>query len=151
MATIVEMLDELEKVRLAPIVLPALKILDPVLGALPRGFLKSVVSRPETRDSLVKTVEGLSPVLPDMIKLLGHIAESKLATGLLSLGAIVSAPFVRLSAPLVAKLVIPGSGPALKLASRSGSVLPPVIRFSDSLVRAELVIERPLRRILSFW
>jgi len=32
MATIVEMLDELEKVRLAPIVLPALKILDPRRG-----------------------------------------------------------------------------------------------------------------------
>jgi len=132
MATIVEMLDELE-------------------SALPRGFMQPVLSRPETRDSLVKTVEGLSPVLPDAIKLLGHVAESKLATGLLSFWATISAPFVRLTAPLVAKLVIPGSGPALKLASRLVPVLPPVIRFSDSLVQAELLLERPLRRILSFW
>jgi len=151
MATIVEMLDELEKVMLAPVMLPALKILDPVMGALPRGFMQPVLSRPETRDSLVKTVEGLSPVLPDAIKLLGHVAESKLATGLLSFWAAISAPFVRLTAPLVAKLVIPGSGPALKLASRLVPVLPPVIRFSDSLVQAELLLERPLRRILSFW
>lgn len=149
MATIVEMLDELEKARLAPIVLPSLRIADPVLGALPRGWLQSILSRRETRDSLVKTVEGLSPVLPDMIRFLGHVAESKLATGLFSFSAAISAPIMKLLAPALAKLVVPGSGPALKLAGRSGSVLPPVIKVLDGMARAELYLERPLKHILS--
>ena len=149
MATIVEMLDELEKVRLAPIVLPALRIADPIMGSLPRGFLKPILSRRETQDSLVKTVESVSPVLPDMIRFLGHLSESKLATGLLSFWAAILAPIMRLLAPAVAKLVVPGSGPALRLAGHSGSVLPPIVKVLDAMARAELYLERPLTRILS--
>ena len=149
MATIVEILDELEKARLAPIVLPALRIADPILGALPRGFLQSILLSRETRDSLVKTVEGLSPMLPDMIRFLGHVSQSKLTTGLFSFWAAMSTPIMKLFAPAVAKLVVPGSGPALKLAGRSGSVLPPLVKFLDGMVRAELYLEKPLRKILS--
>ena len=149
MATIVEMLDELEKARLAPIVLPALRIADPILGALPRGCLQSILSSRQTCDSLVRTVEGLSPVLPDMIRFLGHVSESKLATGLFSFWAAILAPITKLLAPAVAKLVVPGSGPALSLAGRSGSVLPPLIKVLDGMARAELYLERPFKRILS--
>jgi hypothetical protein len=145
MATIIEMLDELEKVRLAPLVLPALKMLDPVLYALPRGALESMVGTPAAREDLVKTVEGASPVLPEMIRLLGHLAESRLTTGLLSLSATVLTPFMKLSAPVLARLIVPCSGPALKLASRSGRVLPCMVRSLDVLVRLEIFLERPFR------
>ena len=149
MATIVEVLDELEKTRLAPIVLPALRIADPVLGALPRGCLQSILSSRKTRDSLVRTVESLSPVLPDIIRFLGHVSESKIATGLFSFWAAISVPVMKLLAPAVAKLVVPGSGPALNLAGRSGSILPPLIKVLDGMARAELYLERPLKHILS--
>jgi len=150
MATIVEILDELEKARLEPIVLPALRIADPILAALPRGCLQSILLSRETRDSLVKTVEGLSPMLPDIVRFLGHVAQSKLTTGLFSFWAAMSTPIMKLFAPAVAKLVVPGSGPALKLAGRSGSVLPPLIKVLDGMTRAELYLERPFKRILSF-
>ena len=91
MATIVEMLDELEKVRLTPMVVPVLTMADPVLAAMPKGSLGALFSRRDTRESLIKTVEAFSPVLPDAIKFVGHVAESKLMTGLLSFWAAVPA------------------------------------------------------------
>lgn len=145
MASTVEIVNELGKVRLAPLVLPLLRMIDPIMGALPQGSLQSIVSRKDRRDNLVKTVEAASPVLPDMIRFLGHVAESKLATGLLSLCATVSVPFLKLFAPALSRLLVPLSGPALGLAGRSGSVLPSLTRGLDALLRWELAIERPLR------
>jgi hypothetical protein len=146
MTTVIDLVDELGKVRLVPLLVPALKIADPILGSLPRGFLRSILARKDRRDNLVKTVEAASPVLPEMIRLLGHLAESKLATGLLSLSAVILTPIARLSAPVIARLVVPLSAPALGLAGRSGSVLPSLVRGLDRLVRIELFFERPFKR-----
>lgn len=146
MTTVIELVDELGKVRLAPLVLPALKMLDPVLCALPEGALEDMVSGRAAREDLVKTLEDASPVLPRIIRLAGRMAESKLATGLLALMAVVLAPFMKLLAPVLARLIVPCSGPALKLASRSGRILPLAVRFLDVLVTAELALERPFRR-----
>lgn len=146
MTTVVELVDELGKVRLAPLVLPALKMLDPVLCALPKGALEDMISGRGARDNLVKTLEGASPVLPQMIGLLGHMAESKLSTGLLALLAVVLTPFMKLLAPVLARLIVPCSGPGLKLAAHSGRILPLTVRFLDVLVTAELALERPFKR-----
>jgi hypothetical protein len=148
MADFIEILDELEKVNLAPILVPALKMADPLLGSLPRGFLPSMLSRQGTRNSLIKTVAGLSPMMPDMIRFLGHISESKLATGLLSLSASISTPIMRLSAPIASKLVVPLSGPMLGLVGRSVPLLPLLIKGMDRLVRVELLFERGLKRLV---
>lgn len=150
MADLIEILDELEKVNLAPILMPALKISDPLLGSLPKGFLPSMLSRKETRNSLIKTVEGLAPIMPDMIRFLGHVSESKLATGFLSLSVSISTPIIKLSAPVASKLVVPLSGPVLGLVSRSVPVLPSLIKGMDGLVRVELLFERGLKRVSPF-
>jgi len=150
MADLIEILDELEKVNLAPILMPALKISDPLLGSLPKGFLPSMLSRQETRNSLIKTVEGLSPIMPDMIRFLGHVSESKLATGVLSLLASISTQIMKLSAPVASKLVVPLSGPVLGLVSRLVPILPSLIKGMDGLVRAELLLERGLKRVSPF-
>ena len=149
MADLIEILGELEKVNLAPILIPALKMSDPLMGSLPKGSLPSMLSRKETRNSLIKTVEGLSPIMPSMIRFLGHVSESKLATGVLSLSASISVPIMKLLAPVASKLIVPLSGPALGLVSRLLPVLPSLIKGMDSLVRAELFLERPFKRIFS--
>jgi len=148
MADFIGILDELEKVNLAPILVPALKMSDPLLGSLPKGFLPSMLSRQKTRNSLIKTVAGLSPMMPDMIRFLGHVSQSKLATGFLSLSAGISTPIMRLSAPITSKLVVPLSGPLLGLVSRSVPVLPSLVKGMDGLVRAELLFERGLKRLV---
>jgi len=148
MADLIEILDELEKVNLAPILMPALKMSDPLMGSLPKGFLPSMLSRQKTRNTLIKTVEGLAPIMPDMIRFLGHVSESKLATGFLSLSASISTPIMRLSAPIASKLVVPLSGPVLGLVSRSVPMLPSLIKGMDGLVRAELFLERGLKRVV---
>jgi len=123
MVKIKEILAELEKVNLAPLLMPVLKMSDPLMGSLPKGFLPSMLSHKQTRSSLVKTVEALSPIMPAMIRFLGHISESKLATGVFSLWASIATPIMKLLAPLVSKLVVPLSGPALKLVSSLAPVL----------------------------
>ena len=146
MATIVEMLDELEKVRLTPMVVPVLTMADPVLAAMPKGSLGALFSRRDTRESLVRTVEAFSPVLPDAIKFVGHVAESRLMTGLLSFWAAVLKRTAGLWAPLAARLVIPLARSALGLTGRSSRVLPPIIGGLDRLTRLELALERPFTR-----
>jgi len=107
-----------------------------------------MLSRQKTRNSLIKTVAGLSPMMPDMIRFLGHVSQSKLATGFLSLSAGISTPIMRLSAPITSKLVVPLSGPLLGLVSRSVPVLPSLVKGMDGLVRAELLFERGLKRLV---
>ena len=146
MANLVEVVDALGEVRLAPVVVPILKMLDPIMGSLPQGSLQSVVSRNDRSDNLVRTVESASPALPEMIAFLGHLSESRLATGSLSLGATASAPLLKILAPFIARLIPPLSGPALGISARSGRVLPPAIGFLDRVVRAELFVEKSLSR-----
>jgi len=146
MTTVIELVDELGKVRLAPLVLPALKMLDPVLCALPEGALEDMVSGRAARDNLVKTLEDASPVLPRIIRLAGRMAESKLTTGILTLMAVLLTPFMKLLAPVLARLIVPCSGPGLKLAAMSGRVLPLTVGFLEVLVAAELALERPFTR-----
>ena len=143
MTTVIELVDELGKVRLAPLVLPALKMLDPVLCALPEGALEDMVSGRAARDNLVRTLEGASPVLPRIIRLAGRMAESKLATGLLALTAVLLTPFMKLAAPVLARLIVPCSGPGLKLASMSGRMLPLTVGLLDVMVTVELALETP--------
>ncbi len=146
MAELVEVVEELGKVRLAPLVIPVLKVIDPIMEALPRGSLQAIISAKKKRERLVETVEGAAPVLTDMIRFAGHLAESRLATGLLSFTATLSAPFVKLSAPLLSRLVVPLSGPALRLTGGSRFVLSPAVKLLDALVRAELFFEKPFKR-----
>ncbi|MBE0481066.1 MAG: hypothetical protein IBX68_08810 [Dehalococcoidia bacterium] len=148
MADLVELVDELGRVRLAPIVLPVLKLADPVMGALPEWSLQSTLAGGEIRDSIVKTVESLSPVLIDAIRFLGHVSESRLATGLLSFTAAVLAPPVRLLSPVLAILALLGAGVLLKLAAHSGPVLRPSITALDRITRIELSLEKRLKRFL---
>lgn len=146
MAEMVEIVDELGKTRLSPLVLPVLKLIDPIMGALPKGSLQTILSNRKSRERLVKTVEGASPVLLAMIRFLAHLSESRLITGLLSISATLLTPIIRLLAPILSRLVVPLSGPALKLAGGSGSVLAPAVKILDSLVRVELFLEKPFKR-----
>jgi hypothetical protein len=147
MATLIEIVDELGKVRLAPIVLPALKMVDPILASLPRGSFRSILSSTDRSNNLVGTVEAASPSLPAMIRMAGHLAESRLVTGLLSLTATVSAPMIGVIAPLIARTIVPLSGPALSAASRSGRVMPSMVRMLDRMIRGLLFFERKVFRL----
>ena len=146
MTTVIELVDELGKVRLAPLVLPALKLLDPILCALPEGALEDMVSGRAARENLVKILEDASPLLPRIIRLAGHMAESKLTTGLLVLVAVLLTPFMKLVAPVLARLIVPCSGFGLKLAALSAPILPFTVRLLEIMVAAELALERPFTR-----
>ena len=145
MVEITDILDELEKVKLAPILIPVLKISDPLMGALPKGSLKDMMARKGTQDDLVKTVEGLAPLFPALIRFAGHMAESKLATGYLSLWANIATPIMKPLNPLMARLVVPSVGPSLKLTNALIPVLPAMVGVYDIFLRLEVSIERIFR------
>lgn len=145
MVEITEILDELEKVKLAPILIPVLKMSDPLMGALPKGSLKDMMARKGTQDDLVKTVEGLAPLFPALIRFAGHMAESKLATGYLSLLANIATPIMKPLNPVMARLVVPSVGPSLKLTNALAPIFPLFLKVSDIFLRLEVSIERIFR------
>jgi hypothetical protein len=82
-----------------------------------------------------------------MIRMAGHLAESRLVTELLSLTATVSTPTIRVVARLIARTIVPLSGPALGAASRSGRLLPSMVRMLDGIVRVLLFFEKKVLRL----
>lgn len=142
MVEITDILDELEKVKLAPILIPVLKASDPLMGALPKGSLKDMMARKGTQDGLVKTVEGLAPLLPALIKYSGHLAESRLVTGAISLGVNITTPIMKPFNPLMARMVVPSIGPSLILTNLMMPILPLMLKVSDFFVRMEVSLER---------
>jgi hypothetical protein len=145
MVTIIDILAELEKIRMAPLLIPVLKMGDPLAGSLPPGSLKSMIARKETHDDLVNTVERVVPLLPSWIRFAGHLAESKLATGSISLLANVATPIMKPLYPFIAKLSVPLIGPSLKPFNASIPLVDVMIRVSDSFWRAEVSFEKIFR------
>lgn len=145
MVTIIDILAELEKVSLEPLLIPVLKASDPLMGSLPKGSLKAMLESKGTQDGLVKTVEGMAPLFPALIRYAGHLAESKLATGAISLGVNITTPIMKPFNSLMAKLLVPSIGPMLKLTNAMMPIIPPMIKVSDSLVKMEVGIERVFR------
>ena len=142
MVEITDILDELEKVRLAPLLIPVLKASDPLMGSIPQGSLKSMMAHRGTQDGLVKTVEGLAPLLPALIKYAGHLAESRLITGAISLGVNVTTPIMKPFNPLMARMVVPSIGPSLILTNLMVPLFPLTLKVSDFFVRMEVSLER---------
>lgn len=142
MVSIIDILAELEKVRLAPLLIPVLKASDPLMGSIPQGSLKSMLAHKGTQDGLVKTVEGLAPLFPALIRYAGHLAESRLITGAISLGVNITTPIMKPFNPLMAKLVVPSIGPSLILTNLMIPLFPSMLKVSDFFVRMEVSLER---------
>jgi len=54
---------------------------------------------------------------------------------------------MKLLSPALAKLVVPGADPALRLAGRSLTVLPALVKTLDGITRAELYLEKPFKKL----
>lgn len=142
MVTIIDILAELEKVRLAPLLVPVLKASDPLMGSLPQGSLKSMLANKGTQNGLVKTVEGLTPLFPALIRYAGHLAESRLVTGAISLGVNITTPIMKPFNPLMAKMVVLSIGPSLILTNLMIPLFPLTLKISDTFLRMEVSLER---------
>ncbi len=145
MVTIIDILAELEKVSLEPLLIPVLKASDPLMGSLPKGSLKTMLESKGTQDGLVKTVEGMAPLFPALIRYAGHLAESKLALSFISSMCIIVAAIMKPFNPLMAKLLVPSIGPMLKLTNAMMPIIPPMIKVSDSFLRKEIAAENVFR------
>jgi len=145
MVQITDLLDELEKINLAPLLIPVLKMGDPLLIALPQGAIKDMIARKGTHDDIVITVEKVVPLLPSWIRYTGHLAESKLTLGFISLIGIIATPIMKPFYPLIARISIPLIGPSLKPFNASIPLVNIMIKISDILLRMEIGIERIFR------
>ena len=145
MTTIIDILDELEKVRLAPLLIPVLKMGDPLLIALPQGAIKDMLARKETHADIVITVEKVVPLLPSWIRYTGHLAESKLTLSFISLIGIIATPIMKPFYPLITRISLPLIGPSLKPFNASIPLVNFMIKVSDSFLRMEIGIEKVFR------
>ncbi len=146
MMTIPDILKELEKVRLEPLLLTAMKAIDPYLGALPKGSLEYLVNDRGTRNGIVNMIEQLTPVLPGLIRFLGTLAESRLITGLFKLSVRLMTPISRMIAPFVAKPMLNFAGTAVSFVGRIIPAIPSVVKVLNVFWKTEVMIEKGVKR-----
>jgi hypothetical protein len=92
---LMDLLHELEKVRLEPLVIPTLMMVDPILAAIPQGAIKSFLDRQKPREGQFTILEKLVPYSPWMIKIIGVLARSKVIIGLYTLLAFILTPIIK--------------------------------------------------------
>lgn len=73
-----EVVNELERVELAPLILPLMKIIDPIAKAVPEGVVRDFMThhlRP--RDGQFDFIGTMAPYLPRIIRWAGRAAAIK--------------------------------------------------------------------------
>ena len=73
----IDIINELERVKLAPLILPLLKILDPVAKEIPEGAIKTYLTRLRPYEGQFRFLEKLVPYLPGIIRWTGKVASVK--------------------------------------------------------------------------
>ena len=73
----IDIINELEQVELAPIILPCLKIVDPIAKVIPEGAIKNYLTRIRPKEGRFRFIEKLAPHLPKMVRWSGKVAAIK--------------------------------------------------------------------------
>ena len=105
----IEVVNELERVELAPLILPLLKIIDPIAKAVPAGVVKEFLThhlRP--REGQFDFIGQAAPYLPRIIRWAGRAAAVKPLMQALDVIAEALALVLRVVMPAAVMLVRAG-------------------------------------------
>jgi hypothetical protein len=111
----IEVVMELERVELAPLILPLMKIIDPIAKAVPEGVVKKFLTNIRPREGQFDFVGKVAPLLPPMIRWAGRLAAIKPLMAAFGVVAEVLALVFRFIAPVLAaviRIMISGVGMA---------------------------------------
>ncbi len=115
---IVDLIRELEKVNLEPLAMPALKIIDPIALAIPKGAVKNFLDQQKPSEGQFDFLGTVAPYLPGAISTLGKVAEIKPLMVVWGLLAEALAFVFRVTMPVV-KVVAPIIGGVFKTVKKA--------------------------------
>lgn len=106
----IEVVNELEQVELAPLILPLMKIIDPIAKAVPEGVVREFLThhlRP--REGQFDFIGQIAPYLPRIIRWAGRAAAVKPLMRALDIMAEALALVLKVVMPAAVMLVRAGS------------------------------------------
>jgi hypothetical protein len=107
----IEVVNELERVELAPLILPLMKIIDPVAKAVPEGAIKQFLNNIHPHEGQFDFINRVAPLLPPMIRWAGRLAAIKPLMAAFGVFAEALALVLRFIAPVLAvvtRMIISG-------------------------------------------
>ncbi|MBU0992970.1 MAG: hypothetical protein KJ737_10800 [Proteobacteria bacterium] len=106
----IDVINAMERVKLAPLILPCLKMVDPIAREIPEGIVKEYLTHIRPREGQFRFLEKLMPYLPGIIKWAGKIASIK---PLMVVFAIVAEVLA-----FMLKIIMPGFAAGIRLVNR---------------------------------
>ena len=100
----IDVIKELERVELAPLIMPLLKIIDPIAKQIPEGTIKEFLTHIRPRENQFDLLYKVAPILPRMIRWAGKIASIKPLMVVFGIVAEVLSRVLMIAMPVVAAL-----------------------------------------------
>lgn len=106
----IDVVNELERVELAPLILPLMKIIDPIAKAVPEGVVRDFLThRLRPRDGQFDFIGQMAPYLPRIVRWAGRMAAVKPLMQALDIMAEALALALRVVMPIAVMLGRAGS------------------------------------------
>jgi len=100
----IDVIKELERVELAPLIMPLLKIIDPIAKQIPEGIIKEFLTHIRPRENQFDLLYKVAPILPRMVRWAGKVASIKPLMVIFGIVAEVLSRVLMMAMPVVAAL-----------------------------------------------
>jgi len=100
----IDVIKELERVELAPLIMPLLKIIDPIAKQIPEGTIKEFLTHIRPRENQFNFLYKVAPILPRMVRWAGKVASIKPLMFIFGIVAEVLSRVLMIAMPVVAAL-----------------------------------------------
>ena len=100
----IDVIKELERVELAPLIMPLLKIIDPIAKQIPEGTIKEFLTHIRPRENQFDLLYKVAPILPRMVRWAGKVASIKPLMVIFGIVAEVLSRVLMIAMPVVAAL-----------------------------------------------
>ncbi len=97
----IDVIEALNKSDLSPLVVPALRLIDPICMAIPQGAIKEYLSSAKPRAGQFDLLYKFGHLLPGAITIIGRIAQIKAITIPFAIFATLAGSILKLIQPLL--------------------------------------------------
>jgi hypothetical protein len=100
----IDVIKELERVELAPLIMPLLKIIDPIAKQIPEGTIREFLTHIRPLENQFNFLYKVAPILPRMVRWAGKVASIKPLMVVFGIVAEVLSRVLMIAMPVVAAL-----------------------------------------------
>ncbi|MEA2101792.1 MAG: hypothetical protein U9P80_04360 [Thermodesulfobacteriota bacterium] len=102
---LIDLVEELEKVDLSSLILPMLKIIDPIAKVVPEGFVKETLTHLKPSEGQFDYLDKIVPFMPRAIRVAGKVAAFKPVGIVFNLFGEGLSMFLRVFVPVMDRVV----------------------------------------------